>query len=102
MDRIKGVVAVVRALLAPVGHYLGDESGYVSKRDGLSLAWLAAAVAGVAAVFGAAEPAAACTPGCSANWCGPKTDCANGNPNGYYGYYFFTNCEVECICAQCV
>jgi len=60
--------------------FLTSNNGYVSQREGLSLGWLAGAVAGMAAFLGGTQNAAATHGGCF------------GIPHGQCGWICTTNC----------
>lgn len=99
------VPAAVHRMVEPFREYALAESGYVSRRDGLSWAWVAGGLAGVAALFGAAQPAAATQCqylGCTTQYCGEWT-C--GQSNGYKGWLYEQvgeNCVQTCGCTYCV
>lgn len=65
--------------MSTLSMFVTSTSGYVSRREGLSLGWMAGAIAGTAVVFGMANPAAALT--CPPN----SSDCGawcTGDPCG--------------------
>jgi len=55
--------------------FMASTSGYVSRHEGVSLGWMAGAVAGTAAFFGMADPAAATS--CPGSWIDCGTFCTS-------------------------
>ena len=93
--------------MSTLSTFMTSPSGYVSRREGLSLGWMAGAIAGTAVVFGMASPAAAiscpggttdCGTVCSNDPCSTNKLWLDRYCNFGFGcvYYDRENCVSTC------